>query len=92
MSTCFCCEQHLGHEPVPEVQLCALAEWAKGPLRDLLVGEEKERQLEMKMDMYMDENECAIEDGDDEMEWELMSHATSEGWSMVGSEENFDTV
>lgn len=71
--------------PSPEdVQRCSLVEWVRGELWNVMVREEWIRTLGQPEDKA----ELATV-GED---WEVMSAAVTEGWSVVSSEEDFEVV
>lgn len=78
------CDKFKGKPAPDEVHSCALVEWTKGPLRDMLEEEhfreaEEDRELDVVSDVQ-------------EEPWEMMSDAASEGWSVVSEEEEFEVV
>jgi hypothetical protein len=68
--------------PAPEdVQRCSLVEWVRGRLWEVMV-EDEEAEITNKL----------AEGAREDEEWEMMSNATSEGWSVVSQESEADVV
>ena len=82
---CYCADFARDEKSPEEVQRCSLVEWVRGALWDIMVCEELERKVAEGI-----EGEGQKES--DHEEWELMSHATSEGWSVVSEESEYDML
>ncbi|CAO2650174.1 Nn.00g014660.m01.CDS01 [Neocucurbitaria sp. VM-36] len=82
---CSCKDFARDEKSPEEVQSCSLVEWVRGALWDVLVREEFEKRTAEGIG-WEGEKES------DNEEWELMSHATSEGWSVVSEESEYDML
>lgn len=85
---CYC-KEFMGVEKSwsPEgVQRCALVEWVKGELWNIIVREEFER----RMVEGGEGEESKVSERDEE--WDDMSNAASEGWSVVSVMSGYEMV
>lgn len=86
------CVDFAGTVAPEETQRCALVEWVRGRLRRVLWEEELGRLAEEARDAQEMDMVSASEVGSEQSEWEVLSDAVGEGWSVVSEESQFEML